>query len=71
MKGGKNVRKRKLNILQRTGIALILAGCGLILFSIDPYSNNLITNMDLLVRVGQAAILLAGGFGLYIPWEKK
>lgn len=63
------MHRRKLNILQRIGLALILGGAGLIICSIDPYSNDLITNIDLLVRAVQAGMLVACGWILYRPWK--
>ena len=53
------MKKRRLNVLQRVGLALILGGTGIIICSVDPYSNDLLTNIDLLVRAAQAGI--AGG----------
>ena len=65
------MKKRKLNILQRIGLALILGGAGLIICSVDPYSNDLITNLDLLVRAVQAGMLLACGWILHRPWKTE
>lgn len=65
------MHRRKINVLQRVGLALILGGTGLIICSVDPYSNDLITNLDLLVRAVQAGMLMAGGWILYRPWKDQ
>lgn len=63
------MKKRRLNVLHRVGLALILGGAGIIICSVDPYSNDLLTNIDLLVRAAQAGILVASGWVLYRPWK--
>ena len=61
------MKKRRLNILQRVGLALIICGAGIVICSVDPYSNDLLSNIDLLVRAAQAGILVASGWVLYRP----
>ena len=65
------MKKRKLNILQRVGLGLIICGAGIVICSVDPYSNDKLTNMDLLVRAAQAGILVASGWVLYRPWKTE
>lgn len=65
------MKKRKPNALQRVGLALIIGGAGIIICSVDPYSNDLLTNIDLLVRAAQAGILVASGWVLYRPWKTE
>ena len=63
------MKKRRLNVLHRVGLALILGGAGIIICSVDPYSNDLLTNIDLLVRAEQAGMLIASGWALDRPWK--
>lgn len=63
------MKKRMLNVLQSVGLALILGGAGIIICSVDPYSNDLLNSIDLLVRAAQAGILVASGWVLYRPWK--
>lgn len=65
------MKKKKLSILQQIGVALVGAGALLVICSVDPYSNGLLNNVDLLVRTAQAGILIAGGRILYRPWPTR
>lgn len=61
-------KRRRYNILQRLGIALIMGGAGLVILSIDPYATGSLSEIGLLVRAIQGGMLIAAGWLLWRPW---
>ena len=61
-------RKKRVSIQRRIGVALMLAGFMLLVFSEEPYLSDVISTGSFLVRAAWAVMLMAGGYSLYRPW---
>lgn len=61
-------RKKRMSIQRRIGVALMLAGFMLLVFSEEPYLSDVISTGSFLVRAAWAGMLMAGGYSLYRPW---
>ena len=59
---------RRYNILQRVGIAMMLAGAGLWVLSVDPYAAGYIGTAEFLARTTWGLMLGASGWLLWRPW---
>lgn len=64
------MKKKRMSIQQRIGVALMLAAAMLVVFSEDPYLYGVITTGSLLARFGWAIILWFSGMNLY-RWERR
>ena len=70
MRRERRVRRRKMTVMRRVGVALMLAAVMLLVLSEDPYLYGVITTGGLLVRFGWAIILWFAGMNLY-RWERR
>lgn len=55
------MKKRKLNVLQRVGLALSAGGTVILVLSVDPYMGNLLTTEAFLQRAAWCVMCMIGG----------
>lgn len=56
------MKKRRLNILHRVGLALSAGGTVILVLSVDPYMENLLTTEAFLQRATWCLVCMIGGW---------
>ena len=56
------MKKRRLNVMQLVGIALATGGTVILILSVDPYMENLLTTEAFLQRATWCVMCMIGGW---------